>query len=267
MADDSTFLSKPRDTFDIAKLQDPGIFEEFLDQPLTFIAETITGALAVGKTGVMVAGGRVVQALLKGMLFKQWASEFKKLRETGRIPDDFAEKPYGFQTWVELMTIIDEEATDADRLEALKAMFFAVNKVGVKDGERIAAYQLWQLTKNLTSGEVMLLKVAFENRTKVFPKGSLGTTYSDWAEQVSNAAGHGIKGLIDIHEKRLTELGLFTFRPLTTLDTVNPENARLSNLGLRLCSNIENYQIEMREMESAVITSDDRANDIPGTEV
>jgi hypothetical protein len=266
MANDS-YIVKRRDYSDIAKLQDPGVFEEFLDQPLTFIAETITGALAVGKTGAMVAGGRVVQALLKGMLFKQFAAEFRKLRDAGSIPKDFAEKPYGFQTWVELMTIIDEEAPDADRLEALKAMFFAVNKVGVKDGESIAAYQLWQLTKGLTSGEVMLLKVAFENRTKVFPKGPSGTTYSDWAEQVSNAAGHGIKGLIDIHEKRLTELGLFTFHPLTTLDTVNPENARLSNLGLRLCSNIENYQIEMREMESAVSTSDDRANDIPGAGV
>jgi hypothetical protein len=53
MTDDS-FIIKRRDYSDIAKLQDPGVLEEFLDEPLTFIAETITGALATGATGSMV---------------------------------------------------------------------------------------------------------------------------------------------------------------------------------------------------------------------
>jgi len=211
MANDS-YIVKRRDYSDIAKLQDPGIFEEFLDQPLTFIAETITGALSIGAKGSMVAGGRIVQALLKGMLFKQWAAEFKKLWEAGRIPDDFAEKPYGFQTWVELMKIIDEETPDADRLEALKAMFFAVNKVEVKDGERIAAYQLWQISKSLTSGELMLLKVVYENQAIGFRQKTpgMGTTFTEWANEISKVAGHGIRGLIDLHERRPTELGLLT---------------------------------------------------------
>src|SRR5271168_1828734 len=120
MDDQTSLVLPPHDYFDIAKLQDPSTLEDFLEQPLTFIAESITGALAVGKTGVMVAGGRVVQALMKGMLFKQWNAEFKRLREAGRIPDNFAERKYGFQTWVELMTILDEESPDADRLKALK---------------------------------------------------------------------------------------------------------------------------------------------------
>jgi hypothetical protein len=196
----------------------------------------------------MVAGGRIVQALLKGRLFKQWASEFKKLREAGRIPDDFAEKPYGFQTWVELMTIIDEETPDADRLEALKAMFLAVNKVGVKDGERIAAYQLWQISKSPTSGELILLKVVYENRSKLHlpTTGPMAPRYSDWANEMAKATGHGLRGLIDIHQKRLTEFGLLT--PfLFDGERILAENARLSDLGVQFCQNIESYQIELRE--------------------
>ena len=61
-----SLIAKPRDYSDIIKLEDPRILEEFLDEPLTFIAETITGALATGKCGVMASGGRIVQALLKG---------------------------------------------------------------------------------------------------------------------------------------------------------------------------------------------------------
>lgn len=129
MTDKGSIVARPRDysdvaKFDLAELQDPTALEEFLDNPATFITEVLAGALAIGKTGAAVAGGRIVQGILKGRAFKQFGAEFKKLRETGKIPDDFAEKKYGFQTWVELMTIIDEEGPDEDRLEALKAMFF-----------------------------------------------------------------------------------------------------------------------------------------------
>ena len=87
------------------------MLDEFLNQPATFIAETITGMLGDGVKGVSASGGRIVQAILKGRAYKQWAVEFKRLRATGRIAPDFAERKYGFQTWVELMTIIDEEST------------------------------------------------------------------------------------------------------------------------------------------------------------
>lgn len=140
MDDQCSLVRRPRDYSDIAKLEDSGVLEDFLNEPLSFIAETITGALAVGKNGVMVAGGRIVQALLKGQLFKQWSREFRALRDAWKIADDFAESKYGFQTWVELMTVIDEESPDADRLEALKAMFFAMNKVGAEKKDHVAGY-------------------------------------------------------------------------------------------------------------------------------
>jgi hypothetical protein len=199
MAEELSIVTKPRDYFDIVHLQELSVLEKFLDQPLTCIAETITGALAVGKTGTMVAGGRIVQALLKGKQFQQFGSEFKKLREAGKIPDDFAEKKYGFQTWVELMTIIDEETPDCDRLEALKAMFFSVNKANATDAARVAAYQLWQLAKSLRSGELYLLKTIHENCTSyssnVPHPNSSTDNYERWATHMAKAAGHGITSL------------------------------------------------------------------------
>jgi len=250
MADDETFITKNRDFSDIAKLQDPIVFQEFLEQPLTFIAETITGALAVGPWGVAAAGGRIVQGLLKARLFRQWAAEFKYLRDKGRIPDDFAGKKYGFQTWVELMRIIDEESPDADRLDALKAMFFAVNKVNVTDGERIAAYQLWQIAKQLSSGELLLLKTVYEQRMK-YPQQWF--SYSQWVSHMTNASGHGITGLIDVHEKRLVEFCLLSPRKPQPPDgsEIDAQNARLTDLGFRFCTNIPNYQIEMSDVASS----------------
>src|SRR5271168_2445747 len=102
MAIEPSLVVKRRDYSDIAQLQDPLVLEEFLDQPLTYIAETITGALGDGVKGLSASGGRIVQAILKGRAFQQFDVELKRLRATGRIAPDFAEKKYGFQTWVEL---------------------------------------------------------------------------------------------------------------------------------------------------------------------
>jgi hypothetical protein len=236
MKDEESLILSPRDYSNIAKLEDPRVLEDFLDEPLTYIAETITGALAVGKTGVMVAGGRIVQALLKGQLFTQWNKEFRALRDAGKIPDDFAEKKYAFQTWVELMTIIDEETPDADRLEALKAMFYGVSTINKTDQERIVAYQLWRITKQLNSGDLLLLKTFHEKNLHL---GEM--PYAQWLSQVATLSGFGIVELVQLHVARLLEFKLF-------IEPQSPnvqKKAELSFLGRQLYSNINTYRIDL----------------------
>jgi hypothetical protein len=235
MADQNSLITRPRDYSNIIHLQDPTVLEDFLKEPLTFIAETITGVLAVGKIGTMVAGGRIVQALLKGQSFKQWGREFRALRDGGKIPSDFADGKYGFQTWVELMTIIDEDSPDTDRQEALKAIFYAVNKIGLEDKDRVVAYQLWQITKQLNSGDLLLLKTLNE-------RGHLGgTIYDQWLAALTGFSGLGFQELVELHVKRLLEFrlleedrGAATRRP-----------ARLSMVGHRLCMNIATFRIDL----------------------
>jgi|GEM_PF-866767 len=246
MAEELSIVTPERDYSDIVHLLDPEVLG---NSSLSSIAEIVTGALAVGKAGMLVSGGRLVQALLKGRLFKQFAAEFKKLREAGKIPDDFAEKKYGFQTWVELMTIIDEESPDADRLDALKAMFYEVNKAKATDGERIAAYHLWQIMKGLSSGEILLLKTAFEQRAAYKPSSPVYPSYDDWAIFMAQSIGHKITGLIRVHEKKLTEMGLLSAR-IGDPNRIDPSNARLTDLGIKVCENIKNYQLVLDEIES-----------------
>jgi len=236
MNDETSLIVRPRDYADIIQLQDATVLDDFLKEPLTFIAETITGALAVGKTGAMVAGGRIVQALLKGQTFKQWGKEFRALRDAGRIPDDFAEKKYGFQTWVDLMTVIDEESPDVDRLEALKAIFYAVNKVNADDQDRVVAYQLWRITKQLNSGDLLLLKTFYE---KDHHFGEL--QYGQWLAQLTSLSGMDVMELVQLHISRLLESRL-----LIETQTANVQKkAEISNLGRRLYSNINTYRIDL----------------------
>jgi len=248
MADESALITKPRDYSDIIKLQEPGVLEDFFDEPLPFIVETVTGALAAGKAGWFLAGGRIVQGMLKAKLFQQFSKEVKKLREAGKIEENFASTKYGGQTWVELMRIIDEETPDADRFGALKAMFFAVNKFGATDGEKIKAYQLWQIANQLNSGELLLLRTVYIKRSLYASEAthpSYVHAYSNWASYMAKAIGHNSQGLIDLHEKKPTEIGLLTARSFDDGSGISDQNARLSDLGLAFCINIENYEIEV----------------------
>jgi hypothetical protein len=242
MADETSIVAKPRDyseiaKFDLTRLQNPTELDAFLENPATFIAETLTGALAVGKTGAAVAGGRIVQGILKGRAFKQFGAEFRKLRDAGKIPEDFAEKRYGFQTWVELMTIIDEDSPDEDRLEALKAMFYNVNKTTASDGERIAAYHLWQITRGLSSGELIVLKTMAEAKAGLQPQQQI-------LDFVAAQIGHGISGLVSMHYEKLVSLNL-VYRD-SGMASPNPPVNRLTPLGKRVCQSIESYKISLR---------------------
>ena len=130
---------------------------DFLEQPVGVVTEMITGMLIAGPAAWAGSAGKLVQAAFKARFFRQFAVEVEELRKKGRIADDWPEQKCGFQTWVELMVAIDEDSPDEERLDAMKAMFFGVNQVGTADGERILSYQLFQIAKKLTSGELLVL--------------------------------------------------------------------------------------------------------------
>jgi hypothetical protein len=235
---DESYIVKKLDLAEIIRLQDAGALEEFLEQPLTAIAEATTAILP----GYFAPIGRIVQGALKGKMFEQVQREVRQLREKGRIPPDFAAKKYGFKSWVELLTTIDEDTPDEDRLEALKAMFYSVNKINATDGERIANYQLFQIAKRLTSGQLLLLKAAEERFRS--PDFKVVSATRDWILGISNRLGHGVLGLIEQDEKVLMENGLLTGRQWADGSGVNDSNGRLTDLAHKFYDNIQQYRID-----------------------
>ena len=246
MSEDESIVLKPPELFSDAVLtQNADELAKFMDQPLTAIAEAITGALAVEPKAWMTMTGRIVQGILKAKLFQQVGRELNHLRDAGKIPDDFADEKhkYGFKSWVELLSIIDEEAPDADRLEALKAMFYAVNKLDASDGERVAAYQLFQIAKKLTSGQLVYLKACYEIYKPGQYANSGNVPERQWFEIVGKQVGHTIFGLLNVDDAALADLELLT-RRYRDSGGVNSKNARLSDLGISFCRNVETYHLD-----------------------
>jgi hypothetical protein len=171
MSDEESIVLKRREPFSDAVLPESSDeLAKFMDEPLTAIAESVTGALAAGPKAWMVMTGHIVQGILKGKLYQQVSREIKELRDKGKIPDDFADEKkykYGFKSWVNLLKAIDEEPPDADLLEALMAMFYGANKINATDAQKMLSYRLFQIARRLNSGELLLLRTlydAFENK-------------------------------------------------------------------------------------------------------
>jgi hypothetical protein len=239
---------KPPEPYDIAKLQLESEFEKFLEHPLGPALEAVTGAFAVGARHFGVSAGRMAQAILKGQMYEQFAYEMRTLREAGKLPKNPGATKHEIFTWAELMKIIDDECPDEERLDALKAAFYAVNKIRDGDADQIVSYQLWQITKELRSGDILLLHSMY---TRV--SSSAGAHARDWVAHMAKISGLVIPELVERYEKRLTDLLLMTPRVQVADDSrngylgsgINSVNNRLTFLGVRLCQNIEGYKIEL----------------------
>ena len=242
MSESESYILSPRDVGKIVQTADRDGLTDLFEAPLSVITESITGWLASGPKEWVLATGRIVQGAFKARLFLQVAAEINEFRKKGQIPEDFAERENGFQTWVELFTVIDEETPDQERLEALKAMFYAVNRATAADADRILGYQLFQIAKRLNSNELLVLRTVYNIRGEF---GAIGG-FRQWAEAVCRKIGHNVVGLVELADKALVENGLLTERFHGDRSGITQGNGRLSDLGLQFCANIERYQIEKK---------------------
>jgi len=132
----------------------------------------------------------------------------------------------------------------------MKAMFLAANQINATDGQSILAYQLFQIARTLTSGELLLLKAVFEAyRNSVFGVPTQRVTLDGWAQTMASRLGHGLSALVIRDSVALEQNGLLSARlvggsvPHQTNDNwVAPVNARITDLGMKFCENIRSYE-------------------------
>jgi len=251
MAEEECIVLKPREPFSDALLpQSADELAKFMDQPLTAIAEAITGALAAGPKAWTLMTGHIVQGVLQGKLYQQVSREIKELREKGKIPDDFADEgkyKYGFKSWVDLLKTIDEKPPDADLLEALMAMFYGANKVNGTDSQKMLSYRLLQIARRLNSGELLLLRTLYDAfKHQDYQQQFMGLP--QWASKIAGLQGHNLSALVLKDEHALVEEELisgYANAGTTAIgQSVLENNARLSDLGIAFCQNIQTYRIE-----------------------
>src|SRR5579863_761802 len=158
---EATYVLAQRDYADIAHLENPSVIERVLSSSRSEATAYVAALLRSGVTRYALAGPHVALTAMAIEALTDLGREVSAWRKAGRIPEDFSGRASGYQTWVDLLREVDSDPVDADRLKAMKAMFFAANEVNATDGESIIAYQLFHVAKKLNSGELLLLRTIY----------------------------------------------------------------------------------------------------------
>ncbi len=144
--------------------------------------------------------------------------------------------------------MIDRDVPDEDKFNAMKTLFYSVISADVSEQEQILNYQIFQVAKNLTSNQLLILITCYDIIQKNEIPSNLANLV-DWLNLIANRIGHGIDSLIERDEQTLVENKLLTPH-LQQREKVRiiKDNARLTELGIKLCENLKKY--DFKEMMS-----------------
>jgi len=127
-------------------------------------------------------------------------------------------------------------------------MFLAANDVNATDHASVLAYQLFQIAKGLNSSQLLLLRGVrgwyLDYIRGPRTGGSMAT--SQWREAMAHRLGHKLSALIIRDEHKLVEYGLIA--PSGDAHEINVPlmDARMTDLGIKFCENVETYQETLR---------------------
>jgi hypothetical protein len=249
-----TYVLADRDHSDIVHLENPNVIEHILSKTRAEATAYVGKLLQSGVPRYVAGGPRVAYTAMVIEGLTDLGREISAWIKVGRFPDDFSGRPAGYQTWVDLLREIDSNPVDGERLKAMKAMFFSANEVTASDAQSVVAYQLFQIAKILISGELLLLKAVYDAyRNGVFSGTTGNVTLEGWAQTIAGRLGHGLFPLVIRDSIALEQHGLINARVAIgsaphqpTQNFVSPVNARITNLGIRFCENIQSYNVSVK---------------------
>ena len=241
---ETSYVLVARDYADISHLQNPNVVERILARSRSEKIAYVSALITSGISQLVPAGPKVAAAAVAAEALTDFGKEVSEWIKENKIPEDFSGRPSVYQTWVELLQEVDSNPIDADRLKAMKAMFLAANRVTATDSESILAHQLFQIAKNLSSSQLLVLKAvrAWYQDYIRGPRTGGSMPAHQWREMIANRLGHKLPSLIVRDERKLVEYCLIA--PWTHPDELQVPlmDARMTDLGIRFCENIDAYE-------------------------
>lgn len=200
---------------------------EILTKTLGVAVGSILGTIA-GEAAM--AGTRIIHAAMKGQAWKQIASEFMKLKESGKISEDFVETDLGKACLLELLEAVDR-SPDPQRIRVIKNAFLRIAADPGSANDAAIQQQLLHLIGTLSSGEIILLASAFRvGGSNQYPNAD------KWLNDMAHETGFREEGLVEMAEIPLMEKRLIHPRTFADKSGVKwGQRNRLTSLGERVC--------------------------------
>lgn len=230
---------------ELIKLDSPQDVLAFITNPMK-LGEALTGILVSEKKEWILSAGKLVQASLRFKLLTQLGQELNGYREKGKIKEDYFATNNNQASFNELLSFIDEDVPDEERMRAMKSIFLTSISIGITEEDERFAYELMQICRGLSSGDLLILKANFDLVTGNARPGiavELSSTNADgWLGIIAKQVGHNLPPLVEAHEGNLMDAKLISIRMFSDLSGFRPTpHFRLTTLGYKLCEFITKY--------------------------
>jgi len=208
-------------------------FEPVADT-LQALTEALTGIATSERKDLFLSLGYLLQRLRGQGFLGALHAEWKRLREKGRIRDDYAETEQCQACLQELLDCLDRDSPDGVEFGFIKRVFLAAARERKSDRESVLPQQYMRVSRGLTSGEILVLVAAYR-LSKNPPESSTGSAL-EWLRQVAAESGLVHPSLAEIHEQSLMKKCLLTPRKWPDGSGISSgERYRLTSLAIGLC--------------------------------
>jgi hypothetical protein len=203
--------------------------------------EGLFGIAASDRKDLILSLGHIFQRTRSGTFLKALIQEWERLREKGRIKEDYVRSEQHQECLQEMLDFLDRDSPDSLRFRMLKAIFLGAATEIQLDRNSVLPQQYMSICRTISSGEALVLQATFD----VAERGDAPSTTSssDWLQTIGKESRLVSHELVSIHEQKLIEKNLLIRRiPGDGSRVALGEHYRLTGLGMEICRFIKAYE-------------------------
>lgn len=217
-----------------------------LDKTIDGMVEGLTGLASSSRKEIVLSAGHLFQHCRNLGFLNGLKIEWEKLREKGKIKDDYMKTVQHKDCLGQLLEALDKDNPDHTKLDLLKKIFLMVATEKKSNRDSILPYQYMVIARMLTSGEALVLEAAYKIAKERSYHSQEELAHNAFVH-IANESGLKYKDLVDIYDRSLVEKGLFMKR----MDSTYGEKVglgkhyRFTDLGWEFCKFVDTSDIDL----------------------
>jgi len=193
----------------------------------------IFGTIKAYQSDPLGLTSRLIQRVAKNGIYEGVEKEWKSLKETEKIKDDYGHTAQGRVCLTELLDCLDADILDDVRIDTMRKIFFIVAQEKISDRDNPTPQLLMKVCRKLESHEIMVLLASYA----IYKATEFSEQHYDihnWAKAIAAKSGL-LDGLVYASEDKLIKCGLIADRTHSDRSGIGKkETFRLTDLGIEM---------------------------------
>lgn len=198
----------------------------------TFLGSAATGDL----NAALIATGTAITSIR----LSRFVSEYEA-KEKNKELKDVSQKERYSDSLIDLLKYLGKELPSEEKWNVMRALFFIQVSKDTSESDEQLAYLLMEISKHLSSTEIMIIIAAYKARHEIANDGSTFQVPSSWSHKVAKEMGDTIPPeLVKSYCDHLMELGFLNMDVYQDNKHIQHRtNGGLTTLAIKFCEFLE----------------------------